>query len=51
MNETTKEFIQIAYAAMQKAYWHESKNMTECDTETAKMVGKVLQVLGDLSRN
>jgi hypothetical protein len=50
MNETAREFIKIAYAAMQKAYQHESKGMTECETETAKKVGEVLQAVGDLSR-
>ena len=50
MNETTRDFIQIAYAAMQKAYKSETKGMTECNTETANMVGDVLQMIGELSR-
>ena len=50
MNETTREFIKIAYAAMRKAYQYETKGLTECNTETANMVGDVLQKVGDLSR-
>ena len=51
MNETAREFIKIAYAAMEKAYWHQTNGMAECETETAKMVGNVLQAVGDLSRS
>ena len=51
MNETAREFIKIAYAAMQKAYQYQTNGMTECDTETANMVGNVLQAVGDLSRS
>lgn len=50
MEKTTKDFIEIAYKAMQKAYFIESKEMTDCESESAKMVGKVLQAVGDLSR-
>ena len=51
MNETAREFIKIAYAAMEKAYWHQTNGMRECGTETAKIVGNVLQAVGDLSRS
>jgi len=51
MNEVTREFIEIAYKAMQKAYWHASNKTTECDTDIAKEVGAVLQAVGDLSRH
>lgn len=51
MNETAREFIKIAYEAMQKAYQHQTNGMTECETETAIMVGNVLQAVGDLSRS
>lgn len=50
MNETTRDFIQIAYAAMQKAYRSETKGLTECNTVTAMMVGDAMQKVGDLSR-
>lgn len=51
MDKITREFIKIAYQAMQQAYNNESKEMTECDTETSKKVGEVLQIVGDLSRS
>jgi hypothetical protein len=50
MDETARDFIKIAYEAMQKAYWHQSEKMTKCDTEVAKKVGEVLQAVSDLSR-
>jgi hypothetical protein len=36
---------------MEKAYWHQTNGMRECGTEIAKMVGNVLQAVGDLSRS
>jgi hypothetical protein len=50
MNEITREFIEIAYKAMQKAYWHQSNGMTDNDSEMSKKVGDALQMIGDLSR-
>ena len=51
MNKTAREFIILAYRAMQKAYEYESDGITNCDKESAKEVGKVLQMVGDLSRS
>ena len=51
MNKTAREFIKIAYEAMQKAYQYQTNGMRECETETAKMVGDVLQAVSDLSRS
>lgn len=50
MEKSTKEFIEIAYLAMQKAYWHESKEMTNCDSDTAKKVAETLEMVGALTR-
>ena len=51
MNETAREFIKIAYAALEKAYWYESEKITKCNTDTAKEIGAALQAVGDLSRH
>ena len=51
MEKITKEFIDIALAAMRKAYWYESNETRECDKETANKVGEVLQMVSDLSRS
>jgi len=51
MNKTAREFIILAYNALQKAYEYESEGMTNCDKESAKEVGNALQMVGDLSRS
>ena len=52
MKKTTKEFIEIAYKAMQSAYYNEcGENMENMNCDKAKEVGKVLQIVGDLSRS
>jgi hypothetical protein len=50
MEKVTKDFIEIAYRALQSAYYNESKGMTDLDSESVKEVGNVLQAVGDLSR-
>ena len=50
MKQTTREFIEIALEAMRKAYWYESNEMRDCDSETAKKVGDALQMVSDVSR-
>lgn len=50
MNEITRKFIELAYKAMQDAYYNETNGMIDLDSETAKKVGEVLQAVGDLSR-
>lgn len=51
MEKITREFINLAYAAMQQAYYNETHEMKDCDTATAHKVGEVLQMVSDLSRS
>lgn len=59
MKKVTREFVKIAYHAMQQAYYHESDvnngvgeyNGLDYDSEEAKKVGEVLQAVSDLSRS
>ena len=51
MNEVTRDFINIAYKALEKAYWYESEKMTKNNTELALEIGAALQAVGDLSRH
>lgn len=58
MKKVTREFIKVAYYAMQQAYYHESDNNNgvgeyniNLDSEEAKKVGEVLQAVSDLSRS
>lgn len=50
MNEITREFIEIARKALDRAYWHQSNGMTDTESELVKKVGDALQMVGDLSR-
>lgn len=51
MNKKTREFVKIAYLAMQSAYYNEVEaNGNNFDAEWVKVVGDVLQEVGDLSR-
>ena len=51
MNETAREFIIIAYNALQKAYKYESDGLKNPDKDLARKVGDALQMVGDLSRS
>ena len=59
MKRVTREFVKIAYQAMQSAYYTEMDkgngvdNMGDFDfdNEEAKKIGEVLQAVGDLSRS
>jgi hypothetical protein len=51
MNETAREFILIAYNALQKAYKYESDGLKNPNKDLARKVGDALQMVGDLSRS
>jgi hypothetical protein len=51
MDKTAREFIIIAYNALQKAYEYESDGLTNINKESANKVGDALQMVGDLSRS
>ena len=59
MKKVTREFVKIAYHAMQQAYYHESDvnngegeyRGLDDNTEAAKKVGEVLQAVSNLSRS
>lgn len=50
MDNVTREFIEIARKALDRAYWHATNEGKELNTELAKKVGDALQMVGDLSR-
>ena len=50
MNEITKKFIELAYKAMQDAYYSETNGIVDLGSESAKKIGDVLQAVGELTR-
>ena len=60
MKRVTREFVKMAYTAMQSAYYTEADKTNgveavgdydfRADNETLKKIGEVLQAVGDLSR-
>lgn len=50
MEAITKDFIMLAHKALERAYYNETNQMTNLDSETAKQIGTALQMVGDLIR-
>ena len=50
MKKVSREFINLAYSAMQRAYEYECGGDPCSSNESAKKIGEVLQIVGDLSR-
>jgi len=51
MDKNTKEFIKIAYTALQQALRNECKDgIPMPETENAKKIADALKMVGDLSR-
>ena len=54
MKPNTRKFLEMAYVAMQNAYYNEVNNNDPNqkweETEITKQIGEVMQMVGDLTR-